>query len=61
MTDKTKKIAAIYKATPKDYKLIRNNKKMIIIFEPGLGTILIAIEDLTDSEIEKRYKEAIKK
>lgn len=61
MENKKKKIDAIYKATFKDYKLIVNGKKSILILSPNGGTALIPIEMLSDAEIEKRYKETLKK
>lgn len=61
MKDKKKKIDAIYKATFKDYKTIINGKKCILILQPGTGTVLMPIEMLSDTEIEKRYQQTLKK
>lgn len=52
------KLKAVYKATHKDYKGTMNGIKTIMVYRQG--TCLVALENLTDNEINERLPKELR-
>jgi hypothetical protein len=52
MTTREQKLKAVWKGTHRDYKGTMNGTRTIMVYRNG--TCLVALDDLTDEEIEAR-------